>query len=529
MKSFKGLIYIVAACFILGSCGDQTPPQEKAPEPPPGGRNMFGLYIPRGLTQTSENVAPGYVMYAKPNSSEILLVNRDGQVVHAWKAISEKVIYGEVSHAYLNDDGSIFQMSYDLDFPVFAGGGEAGRLQKISWDGKLLWDFEYANEKHHIHHDLAVMSNGNILAIAWEAKSAEEAIQAGRNPEQTPKAGLWPDKVIEIKPTGKRQGEIVWEWHFWDHLIQDFDETKDNFGDPAAHPELLDINKGRSLPEPITQEKLDSLHAKGELWRNETVENRGSDFYHSNAINYNEELDQIAISSYHLNEIFIIDHSTSHEEAAGHTGGRAGKGGDILYRWGNPQNYHRGDSLDQKVLHQHDVQWIPQGAPGAGNLTIFNNNIPLLPDSLNYSSVLEITPPMEEDGSYQIENEQPFGPQEAIWKYVAHDTLSFHASFISGAHRMENGNTFITEGPSGRFFEVNPEGDVVWEYLNQYRGEIRDPNGDVRQDKPFIYWGFRSTFISADHPGLAGRELAPMDPQPEVFKLPPPEKKEDQE
>ena len=513
------LAMLAITTFLINCTEPQNEPVEDDVAPAPDDRNMFGHYIPRGLTKTSENLAPGYVMFAVPNSSSFYLIDRSGQVVHEWKGKNREPVYGEVGGAYLLNDGSIIQNSYDMDFPVFAGGGEAGRLQNISWDGKILWDFEYANEKYHHHHDMAVMPNGNILAIAWEAKAYDECVQAGRDPEQTPKAGLWPDKIVEIRPDGINGGEIVWEWHFWDHLIQDFDQTRDNYGDPAAHPELLDINKGASLPPPISQDSMDVLHAQGRVWRNETIDNRGSDFYHSNAINYNQELDQIAISAYHLNEILIIDHSTTTEEAAGHRGGRWGKGGDFLYRWGNPQNYHRGDSLDQRFFHQHDVRWIERGKPGVDNLTVFNNNIPLN-DSVNYSSVVELVLPVDDEGHYVIEDDAPFGPPEPVWQYIAEDTLSFWASFISGAHRTENGNTLITEGPRGRFFEVNPEGEIVWEYLNQHRGEIRKLNGDLVEVMPFTYWGFRSTFIPADHPGLAGRDLKPLDPQPPVFKLP---------
>ncbi|HEV7330511.1 MAG TPA: aryl-sulfate sulfotransferase [Flavisolibacter sp.] len=478
-------------------------------------RNMFGHGIPRGLTKTSDGLAPGYLLYAVANSPYVYLVNRQGEVVHEWKGN-----YG-VMGAYLQNDGSLVQNAYDPDFPVFAGGGETGRLQKIAWDSKILWDFEYANEKEHAHHDFTVMPNGNILAIAWEAKTAAEALAAGRNPKLIPRAGVWPDKIVEIKPDGERGGKVVWEWHFWDHLVQDYDARKKNYGNPALHPELLDVNVGEPLPPLITRDSMDKMRklGVGGIWRNHTPENRGSDIYHVNSIKYNADLDQIAFCSPELNEIFIIDHSTTTKEAAGHTGGRWGKGGDFLYRWGNPQNYRRGDSTDRKLFYQHDIRWIEEGKPGAGNLTIYNNDIKYR-DDMNYSAIYEIVPPRDKKGNYVIEKGKPFGPENPVWTYVAPDTVSFWSSFISGAHRMNNGNTFINEGAKGRFFEVTPDGKIVWEYMNPYRGEIRKPNGDPVSPMPMTHSAFRATFIPADHPALAGKKLEPLNPQPKAFVMP---------
>lgn len=460
-------------------------------------------------------LAKGYMLFAVPNSPSFYLINRKGEVVHEWKGNYP------VMGAYLMDDGSLVQTADDPDFPVFSAGGTAGRIQKISWDSKMLWDFEYANKEAHVHHDLAIMPNGNILAIAWEVKTADEALAAGRKADLIPKAGLWPDKIIEIKPEGRRGGKVVWEWHIWDHLIQDYDPGKANYGDPAQHPELLDINVGRdSLPPLISQDSLEILKAQGRAGRNDVPGIVGSDVYHVNAINYNADLDQIVFSSPHLGEIFIIDHSTTSREAAGHSGGRWGKGGDFLYRWGNPRNYRRGDSTDRKLFFQHDVRWIEEGKPGAGNLTIFNNDIPGK-DSLNYSAVYEIIPPKDEKGNYLMDKSNPFGPENPSWIYVAADTVSFYSNFISGAHRMHNGNTFVNEGARGRFFEVTNEGKIVWEYLNPFRGEIRKLNGDSIRPGFSPYHQFRATFIPVNHPAFSNRSLKPLDPQPKTFTLPP--------
>jgi hypothetical protein len=483
--------------------------------PPPKDRNMFGLHIPRGLTITSDGLTDGYIIFTVPNSASMYLINRKGEVVHEWKG--NYSIHG----AYLQDDGSLIQDAVDPDFPVFAGGGESGRLQKISWDNKITWDFEYANEQSHHHHDFTVMPNGNILAIAWEAKTAEEVVEAGRKPNMIPKAGLWPDKIAEIEPQGPRGGKIVWEWHIWDHLIQDYDSKKANYGKPADHPELLDVNAGDTLPPLISQDSLDILKKQDKVRRNVTIENRGSDVYHANAIKYNAELNQIAFSSPHLSEIFIIDHSTTIKEAASHKGGRWEKGGDFLYRWGNPQNYRHGDSTNEKLFGQHDVRWIEKGKPGAGHITVFNNDIHNK-NSMNYSAIYELVPPTDSKGNYLLDKDKTFGPEKPVWTYIAPDSVSFWSSFISGAERMNNGNTFICEGAKGRFFEVTKEGKIVWEYLNPYRGEIRKPNGDPNPVMPLTYFEFRSTFIPADHPALANRKLESLDPQPKVFVLPSP-------
>ncbi len=485
--------------------------------PVPKDRNMFGHGIPRGLTITSDGLTEGYIMFAVPNSASVYLINRKGAVVHEWKGNYG----GPEGSAYLNNDGSLTRNAVDPDFPVFAGGGEAGRLQKITWDNKLVWDFEYANEQFHTHHDLAVMPNGNVLAIAWEAKTADEVIAAGRKPELIPKAGLWPDKIVEIEPQGKSGGRVVWEWHIWDHLIQDYDAKKANYGNPANHPELLDFNVGHKLPPHISQDSLDILIASGEEERNVTPENMGSDVYHFNAVKYNAQLNQIAFSSPRLSEIFIIDHSTTTKEATSHRGGRWGKGGDFLYRWGNPKNYRKGDSSNQKLFGQHDIRWIETGNPGAGHLTLFNNNIHR-PDKINYSAIYEIAPPTTQKGNYKLEEDKTFGPEKPVWTYIAPDSVSFYGAFVSGAHRMNNGNTFINEGPKGRFFEVTKEGKIVWEYLNPYRGKLRKPNGDLIPSRPLTYMEFRSTFIPADHPGLANRKLEPLNPQPKVFVMPTP-------
>ena len=506
-KNGFSVFFIFIALIFLGC---KTPPKEKAK-----GKldlNIAGLGMPRGLMSKTEGATPGYVIFSPLQSSTTYLVDTDGNVVHTWE--SE---FGPTGWVYLKENGNLVRGGRQPDAPVFGGGGQGGRLQEFTWDGKLIWDYRFATEKYLAHHDVAVMPNGNILAIAWEAKTYEEVVKAGRRPETIPKAGVWPDMVVELKPSGSNEATIVWEWHLWDHMIQNHDELKDNYGKPSEHPEVMDINVRTTPPKPITQEKLNELKAKNEAVTNSTPDNRGSDAYHINAINYNKALDQIVLSSPHLDEIFIIDHGITTQEAKGHTGGRYGKGGDFLYRWGNPQNYGRGNFTTHLISYQHDIKWIPEGMPGAGNLMVFNNRVPNSKKK-PFSAVYEWTPPFTEKG-YFLQDHAHFGPEAPSWRFVATDTLSAFSPFMSGAHRMANGNTFVTVGTRGRYMEVTPAGKVVWDYWTPYAGFVRMKDGTTPHPiGPYVYSTFRATHIPIDHPAVKGKLLKPLNPQPPSYK-----------
>ena len=279
---------------------------------------------------------------------------------------------------------------------------------------------------------------------------------------------------------------VVWEWHMWDHTIQDVDPERTNYGKLSEHPELIDINGDHDTPQ-LSAAELARLQALGYVPSDAAPEDLQSDFMHTNAIAYNASLDQITVSVLRYNEVWIIDHGTTTAEAAGHTGGRWGQGGDLLYRWGNPRIYGRGGADDQRVFRQHDVRWVPEGMPGGGHLTLFNNNLEG-PDG-NHSAVFEFVPPRDDAGRYVLHATDAFEPQALAWSYMAPDQVSFHSFFISGAHRLANGHTFVTSGAQGRFFEVTPEGDIVWEYWTPYSGTLA--GNAARRNNPTACFGPR--------------------------------------
>jgi hypothetical protein len=375
----------------------------------------------------------GYTLYNSGNSDTAYLIDLDANPVHTWTGADKPAMT-----PYLFPDGSILRPCR-VNNPPMDGAGFGGRIQIIDWDGVVLWDYLHSNENHQQHHDIAPMPNGNVLIVAWERKSKEEAIAMGRvniNGE------IWPTEIIEVQPDGETGGTIVREWHIWDHLIQDVDPQKPNCGVIADHPELLDINAGAIY---------------------------GGDWIHVNGIDYNEQLDQIVMSSNWMSEIYIIDHSTTTEEAAGHAGGNCGKGGDFLFRWGNPRIYDRGDAGDQHLFRVHSPNWIDPGLPGEGNILLFNNGD--RPGYQNdYSSVEEIVPPLLPDSTYQIEDGSPYGPDAPVWSYK--DPPGFYSYFMSGASRLPNGNTLICEADAGYLFEVTELGEKVWDHYSIVGGTI---------------------------------------------------------
>ena len=296
--------------------------------------------------------------------------------------------------------------------------------------------------------------------------------------------GFWPDHIIEVDPDSN---SVVWEWHVWDHIIQDDDSSKANYGVVSNHPELVNINYPIG---PNTD---------------------GGDWLHINAVDYNAELDQIMLSVHHFGEIWIIDHSTTTAEAASHSGGNSGKGGDLLYRWGNPQAYIGGNSNERMFFGQHDARWIENGSI----IMVFNNGSGRPGGS--YTSVDVFTQPISENNLYPLDSNGVYGPDSLSWQYTATPQGDFFAANISGAHRLENGNTLICDGPRGHYFEVDSAGSLVWDYVNPvvntgplYQGQEIPTQGSAQNST--LNRTFRVHRYPTDYLGFAGHNLDPTGP-----------------
>lgn len=434
-------------------------------------QQTVGLFLNDSLAQN------GYTLFS-PNKITYLIDNC-GFVVNTWPTNSSPGL-----SAYLLEDGSLLRAGSTLG--SFMGAGAGGRLQIYSWEGQLEWSYDYSTDQEMQHHDIEPLPNGNILVLAWEYIAQDSALAAGRRPEVTNKA-VWPEKIVELQPIGSDSAAVVWEWRAWDHLIQDYDSSLANFGNVGAHPELIDANFAAVAGED-----------------NPAI--TGIDWLHANSLDYHPERDEIILSLRNFSECWVIDHSTSIAEAAGHSGGRSGRGGDLLYRWGNPQAYRQGSIADQQFFQQHDARWIPTAYPNAGKIMVYNNGNgrPLE----EYSSADIIAPPLDADGRYLFNTGTSFGPATLSRTIAMVDNERFFSSFMSGAHPLPNGNILLSVAKNGHFFEITPDDQLVWEYRNPV-----SLNGPVPQGATVPFQSvFRATRYPSDFIGFRNVDLTPGDP-----------------
>ena len=192
--------------------------------------------------------------------------------------------------------------------------------------------------------------------------------------------------------------------------------------------------------------------------------------------------------------------------------GIVARSGEIVWRMG--PDFRETEALREigQVIGQHHPHIIPVGLPGAGNLMVFDNGgaagygepTPAAPNGRNVvarrsSRVLEINPVT----------------MEIAWEYSisGHGSFRFFSWNVSGAQRLPNGNTLITEGAPGRAFEVTVDGEIVWEYINPFFYE----SDDARHN---IYRAFRVPYDwvpQLDRP----EERAVVPPHPTEFRIEP--------
>ncbi|WP_179020498.1 aryl-sulfate sulfotransferase [Winogradskyella forsetii] len=414
-----------------------------------------------GLLYTDQNqLEEGYTLFSPRSNSSVYLIDNCGNKVKEWDFNGRPT-----SVPYLLENGTLLRS------------GTQG-IELKDWDNLLLWSYDInASLGYRQHHDIEPMPNGNILAIVRDFISEEELISLGKDPSLI--AGrLKSEKIMEFQPIGTNEIQVVWEWHFADRFIQDFDVNKSNYGIVEDHPELIDIN----------YEDYNMVH---------------EDFIHMNGIDYNADLDQIIMSCKSLGEIYIIDHSTTTAEAATSSGGNYNKGGDFLWRWGNPEVYRQGTDIDRKLFEQHDPKWIPESYANSGKITVFNNDV----GATQTHSSINILAPTPIATGYELTNNK-FRPLDIFFSWdgeILNETV--YEPKMSGVTALPNGNLVICESSKGRISEINNSGDILWVYRNPSGENII--NQYTTEENIYFNNLFRAEKYPADYIGFSGKNLIP--------------------
>jgi hypothetical protein len=408
---YSKVIFILLSCVILYSCKD----------------NDDTIAVPEDIPQSNitvynqDQLTDDYVLISPFRGNSTFLMDRLGTVLQRWSS-AESTLMG-----YLREDGSVVRSIVTGVDNGITIGGKTGAIEIIDKDNNQIWKWTLDSSTEALHHDIALLPNGHILASVWVVKDRATCIANGRDPSTIVADRLVIDKVIEIEPVGTEQANIVWEWSLWDHLVQNFDTAQLNFGD-ASNGSLFDINQSTE----------------------------GENFTHVNGLDYIPSLDQIILNSRVLNEFIIIDHGITTAEAASNTGGRYNKGGEILYRWGNPESYNSGTSLDRQLHDQHDATFVGNNSLSRGTFLVFDNQ-----DDPNFSTVKEISINVTADGVYDAIPSTGNSPASPTWSYSSDEIYSARTS---GAQRLSSGNTLITSTSGAIIREVNYENEVLWEF-----------------------------------------------------------------
>jgi hypothetical protein len=429
------------------------------------------------LLRDSARTAAGYTVFSPMAVYDAYMIDINGDLIHKWTSTR---LGSGTSHLLPN--GNLLRGCLADSNPFYPQPGTCGMVEEIDWNDSVVWSYTYFNDTLSTHHDFEVMPNGHLLLVAWEKHSFAEGIALGRKDStEIPGSSIWSERVVEVVPGPNHSGTVIWEWRLWDHMIQDKKATGPYYGTVGDHPELIDANFGISTT---------------------------PDWLHVDAIRYNEQRDEIVLSNQRFSEFYIIDHSTSTALAATHAGGTRGKGGDILYRWGNPRSYRHGAASDQKTFSQHGVRWIEHGLRGAGNILLLNNGGGR--PGGNYSSVDEIVLPIAPDGSYMLDPTGKFGPDSASWIYNGKPSNSWFGLNQGNTFRLANGNTLVCAGSLGMFFEVDTMSTFVWRYLNPVSQDGIVAQGKMPKAQTNSMFGLHR--YPPEYPGFIGKDMAPKGP-----------------
>lgn len=388
--------------------------------------------FPTGVTIYNPDKAYNCYVLFDGRDDRAQLIDMQGTAVHIWpysgwpvEMIDPADANGEKGHILGQKEKDAFANETVIE---------------LDWDGNIVWEWgkQAPGGKAGQDHDLARLPNGNTLILGYYPRIVPEISDEPVRDQN----------IYEVTP----DGDLVWQWSAVDH--------RDQLGITADMTGLLLDPRIRNRRTGLLA--LNNMQPLGpNKWH------RGGDTrFHP---------DNILIDSRDGNFIAIIERSS----------------GDIV--WLSGPNYPASQDMSKRKFvgpvprpldqtsGQHDAHLIPDGYPGAGNILLFDNGgysgwPPVYHFLWQATRILEIDPIT----------------LDIVWQYDASSSgdqvWSFFSYFMGGARRLPNGNTLICETIHGRIFQVTPDGEIVWEYINPNFVGPAEPDGE---DVNLVTWMFK--------------------------------------
>jgi len=379
----------------------------------------------------------GFTVLSPLGGQAVIVIDMNGRIVKQWDGYNDSA--GGPARVF---PGGAVMAAAGANPPH----QESLELVAKDFSGNVLWRFDHSGQ--------IALREGSETRTVWSARQhhdwQREDFPAGYyspgalpkpeggntlllthtnhvQPKVAPGATLEDDRLIEISPEGK----IVWEWLASDHV--------DEFHFDSNARKALSSAPGANA-------------ARGSF-----------DWAHLNSATYvgpNHWYDE-GDKRFAPNNVVISSREASFVAIVA-------RDGSIVWQLGPDFSASPELRAIRQIIGQHHAHIIPKGLPGAGNLMVFDNGGPS-----GYGSPSSIAP--NGTGIYARATSRVLEIDpvslKLVWSYTA---PAFFATNISGAQRLPNGNTLITEGPDGRLFEVTVEGTIVWEYVfPQFSGARR--------------------------------------------------------
>jgi len=419
--------------------GDMLPDADRGlriyqPDETWDGYTLFNCFTGTGTAKNGNNV----------------LIDMHGNIVNEWTFTGP----GYMSASKALPGGCIVGSMVDPN-DVMAGGG---KLTQLNWDGEVIrqWD----TMSHHDHEQEGSPCGYYAPGAEPMIEGAKVLVLESTRPDLADTKHICPkplkdDRIRELDWDGNE----LFRWQAWEH----FDELGLDEWARAGLQTGLCYEGPAFMAEMLPE---DWTHGNAVAWCGPNK------WYDQGDLRFHP--DNIIADFRSLNITIII---ARHDHPEGRW-----QEGDIIWKLGPDYSTAREDYKVGQIIGQHMAHMIPKGLPGEGNMLILDNGgqagygaliqglrdangnpLGTWPNTFRmFSRVLEINP-VTKQVVWEYKQPRLSEDLDGDGKILGNEKL-FFSNLMSGAQRLPNGNTLITESDPGRVFEVTTSGKVVWEY-----------------------------------------------------------------